>query len=164
MKRRVVVIPVLLLLTSLLSPSSSASANRYGTESGKLAPTTGGPTTTKCEIAFTLKGWSAFYKTATGTGTITCDNGQKANVKLEAKGGGLTAGKSRINDGHGTFSAVADIRELLGTYVAASAAAGTGRSAEANVMTKGEVTLALTGKGTGFEVGVSFGKLTISKK
>lgn len=166
MKKGFVAISVLLLLASLLSASSSASANRYGTESGerKVASKTGGPTQIKCEMSFTLKGWSAFYKTASGTGTITCDNGQKANVKLDAKGGGLTAGKSQIRDGHGKFSAVADISELFGTYAAASASAGAVKSAEANVMTKGGVSLALTGKGTGFELGVSLGKLTISKK
>ena len=60
-----------------------------------------------CELTFTMKGWSAFYKTASGTGTIKCSNGQSMNVKLSAKGGGLTVGKSTIEDGHGKFSAVA---------------------------------------------------------
>ena len=35
---------------------------------------------TKCEMTFTLDGWSIFYKRADGEGTITCDNGQKAKV------------------------------------------------------------------------------------
>ncbi len=56
---------------------------------------------TVCEMRFTLSGWSAIYKTASGRGTITCDNGQKANVSLDAKGGGLTAGKYKIRDGYG---------------------------------------------------------------
>ena len=120
--------------------------------------------TTVCHMSFSLKGWSAFYKVAKGSGTITCDNGQKAGVTINAKGGGLTAGKSEIRDGHGKFSEVADISELFGTYVAASAAAGAVKSTEAQALTKGEVSLALTGKGTGFEVGVSFGKFTISKR
>jgi hypothetical protein len=122
------------------------------------------PATTKCEMTFTLKGWSVIYKTAAGSGTITCDNGQKANVKIGAKGGGLTAGKSRVRDGHGNFSAVSDISELFGTYAAASASAGAVKSGEAHALTKGEVSLALSGKGTGFELGISFGKFTITKK
>ena len=28
----------------------------------------------KCKMTFNLKGWSAFYKTSSGHGTITCDN------------------------------------------------------------------------------------------
>ena len=41
-------------------------------------------------MTFNLKGWSAFYKTAKGDGTITCSNGQKARVKIKATGGGRT--------------------------------------------------------------------------
>lgn|SRR2546425_10767 len=122
------------------------------------------PAKTVCEMQFTLKGWSAFYKIAKGNGTITCDNGQKARVTIEAKGGGLTAGKSRVTDGHGKFSSVADIRELFGSYGAASAAAGAVKSGEAHALTKGEVSLALSGHGTGFELGVSFSKFTIKKQ
>ena len=57
-----------------------------------------------CKLTFTMKGWSAFYKTASGSGTIKCNNGQSKTVKLTAKGGGLTVGKSTIEDGHGEFS------------------------------------------------------------
>ena len=120
--------------------------------------------TTKCEMKYTLKGWSAFYKVANGSGTITCDNGQSAEVTLEAKGGGLTAGKYKIDDGLGKFSEVGDVSELLGTYVASAAEAGAVKSTSAGAMTKGEVSLALAGKGTGFNLGVSFGKFTIAKK
>ena len=128
------------------------------------APALAAPATTVCTMDFTLKGWSAFYKVARGSGTISCDNGQKARVRLEAKGGGLTAGKSEIRDGVGKFSEVADIDELFGSYASAGAAAGAGKSAEAQVVTKGEVSLALTGKGTGIELGVSFGKFTITRR
>jgi major membrane immunogen (membrane-anchored lipoprotein) len=128
------------------------------------APALAAGKTTDCEMDFTLKGWSAFYKVAHGKGTITCDNGQKARVTIEAKGGGLTAGRSEIREGHGKFSDVSDIRELFGSYANAGAAAGAGKSAEAQVVTKGDVSLALSGKGTGIELGVSFGKFTISKR
>lgn len=128
------------------------------------APARAAGNTTVCQMSFTLKGWSAFYKTAKGAGTITCDNGQKASITISAKGGGLTAGKSEVRDGHGKFSEVSDIGELFGTYAAAAAAAGAVKSTEAQALTKGEVSLALTGKGTGFEIGVSFGKFTISKR
>jgi hypothetical protein len=119
---------------------------------------------TDCELRFTLKSWAAFYKTASGSGTITCENGQTANVRLQAKGGGLTAGKSKVNDGYGKFTEVQDISDLYGTYVQANASAGAGKSSEAGVVTKGDISLALAGHGTGVELGVSFGKFIISKR
>jgi hypothetical protein len=119
---------------------------------------------TSCRMRFTLKGWSAFYKVAHGQGTITCDNGQKASVTLEGKGGGVTAGRSEIRDGLGKFNEVSDISELFGTYVQAGATAGAVKAAGATAMTKGEVSLALSGKGSGFELGFAFGKFIITKK
>lgn len=129
-----------------------------------VAPAQADTNTTICRMDYTMKGWSAFYKTAKGTGTITCDNGQTANVKIKATGGGLTAGKSEVRDGLGKFSEVSNIQELFGSYATASAAAGAVQSSEAQAMTKGEVSLALAGTGTGVELGVSFGKFTISRR
>lgn len=116
-----------------------------------------------CKLSFTMKGWSAFYKTASGSGTVQCSNGQTMSVKMDAKGGGLTVGKSSIEDGHGEFSAVGSIDELLGSYVAAEAHAGAVKSSQAQVMTKGEVSLALSGTGRGWDLGIAFGRLTISR-
>lgn len=116
-----------------------------------------------CEMRFDLKGWSAFYKTASGHGTITCNNGQSMRVRIESKGGGLSFGKSSIEDGVGEFSEVHDIDELLGTYATAEAHAGAVRSAKGQVMTKGEVSLAISGTGRGWDLGVAFGKFTISR-
>jgi hypothetical protein len=127
---------------------------------GPLPATADG--TVRCTMKFTLQGWSAFYKTADGRGTIDCDNGQSLKVKLSGKGGGLTVGKSSIEDGRGRFSAVGSTAQLLGTYVAAEAHAGAIKSAGAQVMTKGEVSLALSGTGQGVDLGVVFGAMTIS--
>ena len=117
---------------------------------------------TKCRLVFSLKGWSAIYQTASGTGTVTCDNGQTARVKIDVKGGGLTAGKTSMN-GKGTFSEVSDIQEIFGPYAKAEAHAGAVKSAGAQVMTKGEVSLAITAKGKGFDLGIAFGKFSIDK-
>ena len=116
-----------------------------------------------CKLSFTMSGWSAFYKTASGSGTIKCSNGQSAAVKLEAKGGGLTVGKSTIENGQGEFSGVKNIEETLGSYVAAEAHAGAVKSSQAQVMTKGEVSLALSGTGRGWDLGIAFGKLSITR-
>ncbi len=116
-----------------------------------------------CKLRFNLAGWSVFYKTASGGGTITCDNGQSMTVKIETKGGGLSFGKSKIENGVGEFSGVNGINDLLGTYVSAEAHAGAGKSSKAQVVTKGEVSLALAGTGDGWDIGVAFGKFVISR-
>jgi hypothetical protein len=116
-----------------------------------------------CTMKFSLSGWSAFYKRADGTGTVTCNNGQTATVKLEARGGGITAGKSTIENGSGEFSNVKNIDEIFGKYVNAEASAGAVKSSGAQAMTKGEVSLALAGTGRGWDLGISFGKFTIKR-
>jgi hypothetical protein len=116
-----------------------------------------------CRMTFNLKGWSAFYKTSKGDGTITCDNGQKARVSIKATGGGITFGKSEIIGGTGKFSGARNITELFGSYVQSEAHAGAGKSVHAQALTKGEVSLALAGKGRGVDIGFAFGKFTIEK-
>jgi hypothetical protein len=118
----------------------------------------------KCHMDFNLKGWSVFYKTAEGTGRVTCSNGQSANVKISFTGGGLSFGKMEILDGKGTFSDVLNIDEVFGGYVAAEAHAGAVKSAQASVYTKGEISLAMTGSGRGVNIGIDFGKLEISRE
>lgn len=118
--------------------------------------------TVKCHLKFSMSGWSVFYKTSSGTGTVTCSNGQSMGVTLKSEGGGLTFGKSSIDDGIGEFSAVYGINEVLGSYASAEAHAGAVKSAKGEVLTKGEVSLALSGKGRGWDLGVAFGRFTIS--
>ena len=117
----------------------------------------------QCRMTFNLKGWSAFYKTAKGDGTITCSNGEKARVRIKATGGGITFGKSEIVGGTGKFTGARNLDEVLGSYVQSEAHAGAGKSADAQAMTKGEVSLALAGKGRGVDIGFAFGKFTIER-
>ena len=117
-----------------------------------------------CKLSFQMSGWSIFYKESSGSGTIKCSNGQSMAVKLEARGGGLTVGKSTIDHGRGEFSGVSDINELIGTYASAEAHAGAVKSAKAQVVTKGEVSLALSGTGQGWDLGVAVGNFIISRR
>lgn len=116
-----------------------------------------------CTMRFSLTSWSAIVKHAEGTGVVTCENGQSMRVKIEANGGGLTVGKSRIDDGKGEFTDVHTISDVLGTYAQGEASAAAGKSATAQVLTKGTVSLALAGTGEGIKLGISFGGFTISK-
>ena len=128
-----------------------------------LAPAAQAAGPVDCALRFNLSGWSIFYKTASGTGTVTCSNGQRAAVTIKSKGGGLTVGKSRITGGRGEFSGVRDINDVFGTYASAEAHAGASRSSKAQVMTKGNVSLAMAGKGEGWDLGIAFGKFVISR-
>lgn len=117
-----------------------------------------------CELRFSMSGWSIFYKHATGVGTVTCDNGQSMQVRISAKGGGLTFGKSSIEGGLGKFTEVYAIEDIIGGYATAEAHAGASKSASARVVTKGPISLALSGKGRGWDLGVAFGSFIISKR
>ena len=117
----------------------------------------------ECKMDYSLKGWSAFYKTSKGEGHITCSNGQSMAVEIKTEGGGITFGKSEIKNGTGKFSSVSTIDDVLGSYADAEAHAGAVKSSSARVLTKGEVSLALAGTGEGVDIGIDFGKFTISR-
>lgn len=114
-----------------------------------------------CRMTYNTKGWSIFYKEYHGTGVVSCNNGQRVNISIISRGGGLTIGKSEINKGKGRFTKVYNINEIYGTYFALDSHAGATVSVEAQVMTKGEVSLALTGEGRGVDLGVSLSAFTI---
>ncbi len=116
-----------------------------------------------CKLKFNLRGWSALYKHAEGTGVISCDNGRAFNVNIVAVGGGLTVGKYHVDNGTGKFSDVSNVDELFGDYAEGEANAGVVKSGTAQILTKGTSSLALAGAGEGVDIGISFGKFTISR-
>lgn len=116
-----------------------------------------------CEMRFNLSGWAAIYKHAEGNGTITCNNGRSFKVHITAVGGGLTAGKYKVENGKGKFAEVSNTDQLFGSYAQAEANAGLVKSGTAQVLTKGTSTLALSGAGEGVDIGISFGKFTITR-
>jgi len=118
----------------------------------------------KCKMTFNMSGWSLAVKQMKGKGTVTCSNGQSASVAIEANGIGFTIGKSDIVNGTGTFSEVKDISEIFGTYAQLEARGTATKGGAAQVMTKGEISLALSGEGRGWEAGVSLSGLTIKRR
>lgn len=116
-----------------------------------------------CKMQYTLTGWSVIYKHAEGKGTVRCSNGQSMAVKLSAKGGGLTLGKYKVHNGFGEFSGVRNISDVLGTYASAGADAAAGPGVTSQAMTKGDVSLALSGTGEGVNLGVAITGFTISR-
>lgn len=120
-------------------------------------------TMTSCTMTYNLSGFSLAYKQYDGTGNISCDNGQHAQVALASKSIGFTIGKSEI-EGTGTFSAVKNLNEIYGSFMALEGHAGATTSVDGQVLTRGEISLVLSGKGRGVDIGVSIGALTISPK
>ncbi len=130
-------------------------------ETAASTPAAGKPK--DCDMTYTLKGWSAVYKTAKGDGTITCNNGETAQVAISVHGGGLTFGKTEIYNGKAEISGVKSINDIYGSYAAVAAHAGVVKAGAIEVMTKGPVSLALAGAGGGVDVGIDFSKFDISK-
>ena len=116
-----------------------------------------------CKLRYSLTGWSAIYKHAEGNGTVTCEDGTSMRVSIEAKGGGLTAGKSRIDNGTGRFSDVRVIDDVLGSYVDSEAHIGVVKSGAVHLLTKGTVSLALAGAGEGVDIGIDIGKFSVKR-
>src|SRR5262245_40775815 len=116
-----------------------------------------------CKMTFDISGWAFFYRTADGTGVVTCSNGETYDVVLEQRGFGLAAGSGEVKDGSGVFSPVAKSEEILGTYGGSSAVAGAGKGDAAAGYTKGSVSLAVSGRGDIKALGVGGGSLTIKR-
>jgi len=144
----------LVMLVLGASVSRAASTPAPSGERGPLA---------SCTMTFNLHGWSVFYKTAWGSGTIRCSNGEHARVKITAKGGGITFGKSDVLGGTGKFTGARNITELFGAYAQSEAHAGVGKSGDVQALTKGTISLALSGTGRGIDIGFDFGKFTIRR-
>jgi len=114
-----------------------------------------------CRIKYNLSGWSFLYQRYTGTGVITCDNGQVANVSLSLHGAGLTAGIIDIKDAKGKFTGVNDIQELYGTHFTVGVNAGFARAGSARALFKGYIASGAAGKGGGYTLSGTFAGLTI---
>ena len=113
------------------------------------------------KLCYSLRGWSLIYKHTTGTGVVKCNDGKSMPVRVTAKAVGLTAGKWHIDNGQGKFTDVHNIHEVLGAYAQASANAGLAKSGEAQVLSKGDISLALSGAGEGINLGVDIGQFKI---
>src|SRR5215467_11155008 len=87
-----------------------------------------------CKLNFSLHGWSAIYSHAEGRGTVSCNDGSTMPVLITARGGGLTAGRSQVDNGIGKFTHVRAIDDVLGRYAQGEAHAGLTRSGTAQVL------------------------------
>ncbi|MDF1584398.1 MAG: hypothetical protein P1P78_13975 [Methyloprofundus sp.] len=117
----------------------------------------------ECDLKYTMKGWSAFYKTYKGSGVVTCPSGKKANVNLSLQGGGFTFGASEITEGKGKIRGVQSIDDIYGGAFELGGHAGFGKSVEVRWIPRGARTVTLSGKGTGYDLGWSMGSFKISK-
>jgi hypothetical protein len=114
-----------------------------------------------CKLSFSLSGWSAIYSHAEGKGVVSCQDGSALPVLITVRGGGLTAGRTHLDHGTGRFTHVHAIGDVLGRYAQGEAHAGVTKSASAQLLTKGTVSLALEGSGEGIDLGVDVGEFTL---
>jgi len=77
-------------------------------------------------MTFNSKAGRLFYKTASGDGRITCDNGQKARVRIGPRAAVLHLESPEIVGGTGRFSGARNLDEVLGSYAQSEAHAGAG--------------------------------------
>ena len=117
----------------------------------------------ECDLTYNMKGWSAFYKGYSGTGTVTCPSGKSAKVNLSLKAGGFTFGASEIIDGKGKIRGVSKISDIYGGGFALGGHAGFNKSVEGRWVPRGARTVTLSGKGKGYDLGWSMGSFKISK-
>jgi hypothetical protein len=117
--------------------------------------------TLNCKMKFTMSGWSVFYKKYSGTGIVSCSDGSSLPVRLVSEGGGVTFGKTRIDNGKGDFTGISRIRDVLGDYASGSAHGGAGETGSNSLLTKGDVSLTLDGDGHGFDFGIDAGVFRI---
>jgi hypothetical protein len=116
-----------------------------------------------CKMKFSLSTWSVIYKHSEGNGTVRCGDGESMRVHIVARGAGLTVGKSQVDGGNAKFTDVHRMREVLGSYAEAEAHAGVVKSGDAQVLTKGNVSLALAGAGEGVDLGIDVGEMTLTR-
>ncbi len=115
-----------------------------------------------CTMHFELKSWAVFYKSGKGDGTITCDNGSKADVVIRTHGGGIQFGKNNIANGFGKFSPVNDIEQLFGKYASVGGHGGAVKARIGQELSKDDISLGIKGTGTGVDFGFDFGSFQIT--
>lgn len=167
----------LLFLSTLLSSAANAQDTTYPFSENGIAPVQTAPATpapelnglsstktlTSCWMKYKLSGFSLIFKQYDGVGEIFCRNGEKAQVSLSSKSIGFTIGKSEI-EGEGQFSDVKSINEIYGDFMSMESHAGFINSVDAQLLTRGEISLALRGKGRGIDIGATIGDLSIKRR
>lgn len=142
-------------------PLSESNSTDSGYSSTVSVPPYAGLMT--CTMKFKMSGFSLIYKHYDGTGEIQCRNGDKAQVILASNSVGFTIGKSEI-EGDGVFSDVKSINEIFGDYASMESHIGFINSFDAQLLTRGEISLALKAQGRGIDIGATLGDLNIKRR
>ena len=151
------------LTESAANPAPQTEVNQPPPAEANVSPDFKSQKLSSCTMTYQMKGFSLAYKQYDGFGEVSCRNGQKAQVALSSKSIGFTIGKSEI-EGEGYFTEVKDIKEIFGNYVSLGNHFGFLKSIDRQIMTKGEVSLALKGKGRGIDIGFTIGDLNIARR
>ncbi|MDO8527883.1 MAG: hypothetical protein Q7T03_09380 [Deltaproteobacteria bacterium] len=117
---------------------------------------------TQCTLKFDMTTRPMFFTRGKGTGTITCDSGETANIIVRAYGGWVTLFQKKGIDGNGTFSKVEDISKLYGSYTDSQTTAGhSGALVKTPIVWKRNISLQFSGTPKGWNPGASMGEFRI---
>ena len=152
--------PSTVLATNNQTATEQSASNQQSQEEAEIMAQFGKKKLGTCSMTYKLEGFSLAYRQYDGFGEVTCVNGQKASVKLSSKSIGFTIGYSSI-EGEGYFTEVKSIDEILGNYISLGNHFGINRSIDRQVLTSGEISLVLIGRGHGYDIGFTIGDLSI---
>lgn len=116
-----------------------------------------------CTLRFTARQWSPLRGAVTGTGMLMCTDGSAVPVIVDASGPGITAERWNITDGWGVFDHVTRMEDALGRYTAIEGDIGVSAAGTVQTLTKGKLSLGLSGKGKGFVAGIAIRNFSISR-
>jgi hypothetical protein len=114
-----------------------------------------------CKLDFSLSAPSPIYKHSAGSGFVICQNGKPMRVSIAASGSGSTMIKPRVERGTGLFTNVHQMSDVLGSYAAAAANPGAVKSETTQVLSNGDVSLALAGGYEGVGLGADIEQLVL---
>ena len=115
-----------------------------------------------CSLKFSLSRWSAPQKHSEGSGIVSCGNGGLLRVRIAATGAGLSSAKAHIDGATGVFTDVHSIRDIFGAYTEAVATTHA-PSGNAQILSKGSVQLALSGRAQGIDLGLGIGEFILTR-
>ena len=108
-----------------------------------------------CRLGLALANWLVTSQRGTGVGTLRCSNNDLMMVRIKVNGRGITRETLAIKSAHATFPPVRRIHDLLGTYVSGGARPDETEVANAQHLSKDEVSLTLSGR-EGWDRGITF--------
>ena len=113
-----------------------------------------------CTMQFGLSTWVAPGKPSEGSGVVDCGGGATLRVRIVARGARLHDATSHVDGASGIFTGIRSVGEIPGAYTDADAGRATD---DAQILSKGRATLALTGGNAHLDLGTGLGEVVLTR-